>query len=174
MTARAWVMLRTSRTGQSLWAPAACTGLAFVAISTRLLFQPTLLSLLFLGLTLYLLQSPRHVEPTPRRQGQPTRSTLARYWLLPGLFVSWVNLHDWFLLGPLSVLLYLIGQVVQKFTSPVFSGVDAPDPKQIPTLALVLIVGVAACLLNPYHYHAFARPGQLPLFSADIFGQDQL
>jgi tetratricopeptide (TPR) repeat protein len=174
MTALAWVMLRTSRAGQSLWAPAACTALAFFAISTRLLFQPTLISLLFLGITLYVLQSPVHREAGYRPGSKPSPSPLTRYWLLPVLFVLWVNLDDWFLLGPITVLLYLVGQVIQHYTAPIFSGVDAPDPKQIRTLIIVLIVGLAACLINPHHYHAFVLPGQLPLFSAEIFEQDAL
>src|SRR5207302_1292235 len=85
----AWFMLKTSRPGLSKWAPALCTALALVAMSPRLLFQPTLISMLFLAITLYILQSPRH---SPAKGGAGGKSPLRGYWLLPVLFVFWVNL----------------------------------------------------------------------------------
>src|SRR5438876_5296883 len=55
VTVLAALLLQIRRPGGTLWAPAACTGLAFLAISTRLLIQPATASLLFLGLTFFLL-----------------------------------------------------------------------------------------------------------------------
>jgi tetratricopeptide (TPR) repeat protein len=156
-----WLMLQIRRPGQSLWAPAACTALALVAMSPRLILQPTLVSVLFVVLTLFILQRPRFVSAGARRSGQ--RSPLTIYWLLPPLFLLWVNLDAWFILGPALVALYLLGQAIQQFLMPIRTGEDAPEPRQLPTLLLVLGVGVVACLINPHHYHAFTLPSDISL-----------
>jgi tetratricopeptide (TPR) repeat protein len=170
----AWVMLQIRRPGQHLWAPAFCTGLALIAMSPRLLFQPTLFSLLFLGITLCVLQAPRHEEIGPGRNSL-ARSPLNVYWLLPPLFALWVNVDEWFLLGPVTVALYLIGVVLQQLTAPIRTGTDAPEPRQPLILFLVFIVGVTACLINPYGYRAFTLPVQLGLTDVvDVYRQDSL
>jgi tetratricopeptide (TPR) repeat protein len=161
VTGLAWLIFQTRRPDSSLWAPALCTGLALLTISPRLDLRPIVISLLFLAATLYILQSPRNREGAERRRAPKTRSPLLIYWLLPPLFVLWVNFDTWFLLGPFTVALYLVGQGVQSMWSPIRTGPDAPEPKHLVTLTAVLIVGLAACLLNPYHYGAFAAPLQL-------------
>jgi tetratricopeptide (TPR) repeat protein len=152
-----WIMLAIRRPGQSLWAPGFFTALAVVAMSPRLILQPTLVSLLFLAVTLFILQRPRHEEQSRSEGASPLRT----YWLLPPLFILWVNSDAWFLLGPCTVALFLLGQFLQKLTMPVRTGPDAPEPGQLRTLLLVLVVGTAACLVNPHHYHAFQLPAQL-------------
>jgi hypothetical protein len=163
VTALAWVMLRISRPGQSLWAPAACTGLALITLSPRLLLQPTVVSFFFLGLTLYLLTLRRQGDRETRRQGDKTarrvrKTSWTHWWALPPLFALWVNLDAWFLLGPLTVGLYLLGQVLQQTFTPVRVGEDAPEPDEQRRLFVVLLAGLAACLLSPHHYHAFTWP----------------
>jgi len=174
LTLLAWVMLRTRRFEQGLWIPAVCTVVAFLAMSTLSQLRPTLVSFIFLGLTLYILQRPQHQEPAGRRKTGAKKAPLASYWLLPLLFVLWVNLDSWFVLGPATVALYLLGQVLQQVLDPVRTGIDAPEPKQIRTLALVLVVGLAACLLNPHHYHAFALPSSLALGLGGVLEGDPL
>jgi tetratricopeptide (TPR) repeat protein len=154
------VMIAIRRQGQSLWAPAFCTALALLAMSPRLLLQPILISLLFLALTLYILQKPRHLEADSRHAAK-TRSPLAVYWLLPVLFLIWANLDIWFILGPVTVAIYFVGQCLQKLTRPVRTGEDAPEPGQLLRLFVVFVVGTFACLANPHHYHVFALPTQL-------------
>ena len=51
VVALAVVLFQIRRPGQSLWAPVVCVGLALLALSPRLLFQPAVLSLLFLGVS---------------------------------------------------------------------------------------------------------------------------
>src|SRR5262245_60879789 len=90
----ALVMLQMRRPEQSLWIPTACTGLAMLTLSPRLIqFQPTIMSLLFLALTLLILHKARHTR---------------WLWLLVPLFVLWVNLDIWFILGPIAAGLYLL------------------------------------------------------------------
>jgi tetratricopeptide (TPR) repeat protein len=82
-------------------------------------------------------------------------------WWLPVLFVLWVNLDGWFILGPLTVALFLLGELVQKRFFPIRSGPDARPPGYVGTLAKVLGVGVLACFLSPHHYRAFTLPPEL-------------
>src|SRR5207302_1007030 len=123
-----------SRPGVSKWAPALCTALALIAMSPRLLFQPILISVFFLALTVYILQRPRHTRST-RRGAATGASPLKIYWLLPVLFAFWVNLDMWWILGPATVGLYLLGQVIQRVLSPIRTGEDAPEPEQLKVLA---------------------------------------
>jgi hypothetical protein len=69
-----------------------------------------------------------------------------REWILPFWFAAWVNLDAWFLLGPLTVLL--------------FAMFDRSGHDRV-RLLKILAVGLAACLLNPYHAFAFQLPPEL-------------
>src|SRR5262249_15718677 len=109
-----------------------------------------------LALTIYLLYFPERYEIG--KEEAATRSSSTVYWLLPALFVLWVNYDSWFILGPFTVALFLGGQILQRLV-PVLPGSKATG--HLGTLLLVLVVGIAACLLNPHHYHAFALPAQL-------------
>lgn len=149
------------RAGQSLWIPAACTALAVLTISIRVYLQPICLSYLYLGLTLWILTSGR---AAPRR-----------WWLLPPLFALWVNCDQWFFVGPLLVALYLLGELLQPLAARFLEGQSAASAKESKTasLAVVLAVGLAACLLNPHHIHAFELPAELGLSPAgDRIEQD--
>ncbi|HZU34580.1 MAG TPA: hypothetical protein VFA18_01655, partial [Gemmataceae bacterium] len=54
----AGLMIRIRRAGSSAWIPLCLTALGLVVMMPRLLLQPTIVSFLLLGLTLYLLQAP--------------------------------------------------------------------------------------------------------------------
>jgi hypothetical protein len=155
--ALAEIMLRTGRrAGQSLWIPAACTALAILAVSPRLLLQSTCLSFLFLGLTLWLLQ-------------RPFRS----WWWLPPLFALWANCDAWFFLGPLTVALYLVGELIQRWLPSSGEGQEETRRPALTTLGLVLLVGLAACLINPHHVRVFTLPPELGLSpAADLLHDD--
>ncbi len=186
------LVLAGRRPGQKLWIPAVCAVLALVVLSPRLWMQPVLFSYLFLALTLYLLERSQASLP---REGEQPRRTGALLWLLPPLFVLWVNLDGWFLLGLVTVALYLVGALLQRAFGPSRAqletpgadapgspapgadapgspapGADAPGSptpgadapgSPAPRLALILVVSLAACLINPYHLHAFTLPAQL-------------
>src|SRR5260370_1589294 len=87
---------------------------------------------------------------------------------IPILFALWVNLDEWFILGPFAVALYLIGDLLQQVIAPIRTDDDAPAPGHLGRLSLVFGVGLAACLLNPYHVRAFQVPSDLaPWVSGD-------
>ncbi len=157
----ALVMVLTRRRGASLWAPAVCAVIALLAMSPRMILQPAQLSILFLGLTVYLLERPgREVQPGSALSAFPAATGCC-----PPLFVLWVNLDEWFILGPATVALFLVGQLLQQVFAPIRTGEDAPEPGLPRKLGLVFLVSLAACLINPFHIHAFALPSQ---FSSNI------
>jgi hypothetical protein len=162
------VMMLTRRRGASLWAPATGTLIALLAMSPRLLMQPALLSMLFLAVTIYLLERPTQElgAKTPYRSAR-------QYWLLPLLFILWVNVDEWFILGPITVALFLVGQLLQQVFAPIRTGEDAPEPGLSGKLVVLFLVSLGACLINPYHIHAFALPGQLsPNIPRELLGSD--
>ncbi len=153
----ALVVLRLSRAGPGWCVPAACTCLALLAMSTRLLLQPATVSYLLLALTLWALR--------PRGDAAAHRPPLLLPpWPLLVLFVVWVNVDGWFVLGLATVALVWLGEVLD-----LARGVDGPSANQgrpglassLARFAGSLAVLAAACLLNPSHVRAFALPPEL-------------
>jgi hypothetical protein len=142
VTALAGVLLRVRRPDGAAWVPAVGTALAVLAMSPRLLLQPACVSYFLLGLTFALLALP-HIRQEAA-DGGPRRLPRA-FWLL-ALFVLWVNLDDWFLLGPVLVALFWLGERLQG---------------ERHTPGWLVPVGFAVCLLNPYTFHAFTLPPEV-------------
>jgi hypothetical protein len=164
VAALAGVLLLIRAPGQSLWIPVACVALAIYVMSPWLFLQPKCLSLLLLATTLWLLHKPKSLNPLTWRR---------RLFVLPFLFALWANLDEWFLLGPITVALYFLGEMLQQFVMAQPSGETKEPPGQWRILALVLAVGIAACLINPFHVHVFVLPPELwALRSSDLLGQD--
>src|SRR5262249_6709974 len=154
-------MLAVRRRGQSLWIPAFCTLVAVAALCQRLLLHPVVVSYLFLGITLYLLQKPAKTEDVSSGRRGSAPSKRRHLWLSPILFLFWVHLGQWIFLCPLTVALWWLGEVIQDQFAPVKEGPDQRPAGDNRSLGLVLIVGLLACLVNPHHIHAFALPPQL-------------
>jgi hypothetical protein len=139
---------------------------AVLALGPWLLLQPALLSLLGVVLTLYLLERPSLVEDSKAERVRSLR------WLLVPLFALWANLDAWFLLGPVLVGLYALGELL-RFVGMLSGGSQnvpvnhgaAPNGRRsdLRSLVLLALAGLAACLLTPYHYHTFAWPTPLGL-----------
>jgi tetratricopeptide (TPR) repeat protein len=175
VVAAAWFMLQVRRPFQSSWLTSACVGLALYTMSARLLLQPTVVSYFFLAITLYLLYrwrsagtnvAPAAFQPslTTGEGGDERARNVTRSWrqlaALPILFVLWVNLDEWFLLGPLTVGLFLIGELVQRYAAPSESR-DQPAPGELGHLAVAGLIGTAACLISPYTLHGFTLPTEI-------------
>ena len=133
------------------WA-AVAAALAVLAMGGRMLLQPATLSALLLAGTLGLLQRARRLRAA-RASGW-----LSAYGPICLLFALWANLDDWFLLGPLTVALYLIGEGIGNV-----AGGSNRDNTDLPALALTLGAGLLACLLTPFHLHGFTLPAELGL-----------
>jgi hypothetical protein len=156
--ALAEILLRVSRrVGQSLWIPAACTALALLTISPRATLQPVCLSFLFLGLTLWLLIAGGRRAADGGKQ---------LWWLIPPLFALWVNCDEWFFVGPLVVALYLAGEFFQQRFPLAGEEPQSDRRRELGSLALVLVIGLLACLVNPHHIYAFTLPAEFGLSPA--------
>jgi hypothetical protein len=140
VAALAALLLQVRRPGGGAWLPAIGTTLAVLAMSPRLLLQPACVSYFLLGLTFWLLWRAHAAD----EQSGPVSWT--RRLALPVLFVLWVNIDEWFLLGPLLAALFWLGDRLR-------------GQRRIP--GWVVTVGLAACLLNPHTFHAFTLPAEL-------------
>jgi hypothetical protein len=171
ITAMVAVLLLIRTKERSLWIPVVCTTLAVYAMSRWLFLQPRCLSFLFLAITALLLFRPSATDKgvAASTGSSPSQRWPRRWLVLPFLFALWVNVDDWFFLGPATVALVLIGESVRNWLTATGRGVELYHPSHGKALALVLVAGLAACLLNPYHVHAFLQlpPALAALFSAD-------
>jgi hypothetical protein len=144
---------RGARAGM-LAVAAAC---AVLALGPWLSLQPALLSLPGVTLTLYLLERPSLLDG-PRAE----RARLWR-WLLVPLFALWANLDGWFLLGPVLVALYALGESLRRLAG----GAGSVRPGELRAMTLLALAGLAACFLTPYPSHTFAWPTPLGLSHAE-------
>jgi hypothetical protein len=162
----ALLMLLLARVpGRPLLLPAVCVGLAVLAASPYAQLRPACLSVALLAVTLWLLRRPqalrtssagetgpgkKHPKVPPADTGRGTWS----FWLLPPLFALWANLDSWFILGPITTFLYLLGLGITPRRAAL--AMDVSGPREWRTLWLVLLVGVAACCLSPFGPTVFA------------------
>jgi hypothetical protein len=145
VAALAGLLLAVRRPDGARWPPVVCTALAVLAMSPRLLLQPACVSYALLGLTFWLLWRPL-AQPDEAAAATKGARRLWPYGLLLGVFVLWVNVDEWFLLGPALAAQFWLGERLA-------------GPRRTP--AWLAPAGVAACLLNPQTYHVFALPPEL-------------
>ena len=140
------------RTGQALWPWAVLVALGVLSSAPTASVRPIVWSMFFLSATLLILY---------RWPWQP--GTWRQPLVLAGLFALWANVDSWFLLGPLTVALVLIGETLHPLlTRERGPQADDPFPPAPPTglLGRALLPGAVACLLNPMVLAALAKdPG---------------
>lgn len=133
------------RPGGALWPWVAFAAAGVLAAAPFATLRPPVASMLFLSATLVLL----FARPWDRGSRGKWRHPL----ILGGLFALWANVDAWFILGPLTVGLTLVGELLhRKITGGAAesAGEDAVFPvPAVPDLARAFAVGVAGCLLNP-------------------------
>jgi hypothetical protein len=137
------------RAGQALWPWAVFVALGVLASGPSASLRPVIWSMLFLSVTLLILYR------WPWKPGT-WRQPLA----LAGLFALWANIDGWFLLGPLTVALVLVGELLHPLlTREKGERADDPFPPAPPTglLGRALVLGVVACFLNPMLLAALAK-----------------
>jgi tetratricopeptide (TPR) repeat protein len=157
------LLLRLGSRERGLAWPAVGATLAVLALCGRLLLQPALVSVLLLAVTLYLLDRARR-----EREAANRASWLRAYGPICVLFALWANVDDWFLLGPVTVALSLLGEIAAAI-----GRAGDRERADLPGLALLLGAGLLACLLNPFHVHVFALPAELGLSAtAEALEQD--
>jgi tetratricopeptide (TPR) repeat protein len=155
------LMFGACRPRGSLLAAVLCIALAMLTLSHRLLMRPELASLVLLALTLYLLLHAPVQPRTPLFQ-KLVGLTHGRLWVfLPPLFALWANLDAWFLVGPVTVALFLIGEWLTQRFGQVKYRPEALSANEQKSLVVVLGISLLACLINPYHYHVFELPAEI-------------
>jgi tetratricopeptide (TPR) repeat protein len=153
VVALAWLMLCAGVTrGEKRWVPILCTTIGVLALSPRLVLQSSILSMLLLGVTIFLLI---------RSSEKP-----GRLWLLPLVCLLWVNLDAWFVLGPITVACFFVGKRVGAKLGKEPASMPGETPAR---LGLVLLACLVACLCNPHHVHAFTS---LPIGLVQWGGMD--
>ena len=147
----AGTLLLARRPGQSVFPGVICVGLALIAMAPRLLLQPGIASILCLSILMGLLIRG---------------AKLAGSWRFPiciaVLFAFWSNMDQWFVLGPIFLLLYIVGHIIRPD-----SGENAG------TLWKALLLGILACMVNPHHFRVWMLPPELADASlAKVLGDD--
>jgi hypothetical protein len=131
----AMLLFRMSLSAGGWCVPAVCTSLALLTISLYLQLQPATVSYLFLALVLAFLGAAT------------VRERFFRSLTVAALFVAWVNVDHWFLLGLGVVALVWLGEVLDA------AFVAESSPRSWPVVllrrGLSFLVLAAACLLNP-------------------------
>jgi hypothetical protein len=159
----ALLLLRLSRAGPGWGIPTACTALALLAMSTRLLVQPTTVSYLFLALTLLFLPLREQVEANRTFLPRPP-------WPLLILFLVWVNMDSLFVVGLGTVTLVWLGRAMD-LTRRGDKETGRKEERTPGALALQLLGSLAilgaVCLLNPSHVFAFL-PSQWEWFGSSF------
>ncbi|MDP2922035.1 MAG: tetratricopeptide repeat protein [Candidatus Omnitrophota bacterium] len=116
-----------SRHGKIIYA-ALFTLLSILAFGYRSFIRPEIFSYLMLCLFFYMLESDK------------------RAYILPILQILWTNLHGYFILGPIMVFLYCVGELI--------SG----DFIKAKRLGMIFIMVSLACFINPYFYKGALYP----------------
>lgn len=80
--------------------------------------------------------------------------------LLPVLQLIWVNCHGFFLLGPLLIALFLLGELIKiKFSLPWnWNQTRTIKKNTLNNLAAVFFLACAASFINPYGYNGVFYP----------------
>lgn len=158
----AWLMILMTRPDQGYWLPVVCTTAALFAMAPRLLLQPSYLSYLFLGLTLFILYRSGVVgdrgQASTESGAAPPNGGLWAVFLLPVLFALWVNVDEWYILGPAVVALCLLGEIAQAVTARVAVPGRA---LRLGILAVVLVLSAGACLVSPYGVDGLTMPQEI-------------
>jgi tetratricopeptide (TPR) repeat protein len=137
------------RPGHSLWPWVVCVSLGVLAAAPSAVLGPSVASMLFLAVTLFLLFRGPWAGGKWRGPG-----------VLAGVLAVWANVDGWFVLGPLTVLLVLVGELLQgRLLATSVAAADDPfrAPQPVAGLTRALLVGTAACLLNPTLLAGLAR-----------------
>ena len=131
--ATAAVMFWTVGRRSPVWLTAGSLLLAILAMTPRLLLQPTVISYLVLATCLYCLKAGG-------------RALVA----VPILIALWVNLDGWFILGPILIGLFWLGRQI-----------DPQRPLLATWPRWLMPASVLACFLSPYHVFALSLPAEI-------------
>ena len=150
------LLIGIRRKGFAFWPWAVVAGVAILASAPSLTLSPLLGSMLLLAATLFLI-----FRYPPR----------ARSWRFPAavgiIFWIWAQVDSWFILGPLTLAIVLVGELIQSRLkkSVIADGAASTEPlgegPNIRSLTIALGIGILACMLNPHHIRNWELPYEL-------------
>lgn len=152
VVATALLLLKRSRIGSGWLIPTACSALALLVMSTRMLLQPVTVSYLLLAAGLLIVD---------KEEGRQREKDWLPAWSLLLLFVLWANLDSWFVLGLGAVALTWLGSLLDNAGTQAASSRLAMLASSIPRMLVCCAILAGACLLNPIHVRAFTVPAGL-------------
>ncbi|CAN5306996.1 hypothetical protein BH11PLA2_BH11PLA2_30750 [soil metagenome] len=141
------LVLRIRKPETSAWPWCVTLLLGVLAAAPHSGLRPMVLSAFLLALTLLILFGVKWKAGSWRKP-----------LLLAGLFALWANLDGWFLLGPITVLVTLLGELLQRQLFGTIATDDAPATKD---LLRTLLLGTLATLVNPHHINIWQAPAEL-------------
>jgi hypothetical protein len=147
MVALLWVLLRFRPSDGSPLTALFFATLAVLAASQLLSMNSTMISYLLLAIVLLLLRRGGMLGELPGEE-EPAPKAL---WGLPLVFLLWVNMDAWFIVGLLILALIVLGNGLGH----VF-GWRSGCSRTIQVS--VLLASAAACVINPFHLRAFVLP----------------
>jgi hypothetical protein len=155
VAALAVVLIQVRSRDTNLLVLAICLTVSMLALATtRLFLQPVLVSYLLLGVTLLVLHRAGVFATGSVADAEAAPHQERWLWALPALCVLWVNVDNWFVLGPLTVGLCWAGLAIERWRGLTVR--VAPSK-----FGLVFGACLLACLANPAHVRAFQLPPEL-------------
>lgn len=138
--------------------------LAIPLLAERTEIRPEAFSYLFSGLFFLILSHRNIVFAYDRKQILYSEK---RLWLLPVLQIVWVNMHIYFLLGPLIIGAFLLEDLIRyarrnSATSPrTIEDRGTFTKKRLKTLGLLFFLTAGATFISPFGYRAITEAATL-------------
>ena len=150
------LLFTISRTNQSWRIPLMATGLAVLAMGSRMLLQPATVAVLFLTLSLWLVR---------REKTQSSKSDgIWPGWRFVVLFAIWANVAGWAVLGLGVVALTWLGRLCDAPRRP--EGFGRGAARWAGSVAIL----IAATCLSPSHINGLRVPPELRTAAVAIVG----
>lgn len=132
------------------------TLLALAAVQSRFNVRPEIVTYLCMSIFLAVLSA--------RQAAAPGSRSARLIWLLPALQVLWTNAHTVFILGPVIVWAFALGDALERFLRLGGLGFahtrteHRPEARLDRTLFAVALAVTAACLINPWLHRGALFP----------------
>ncbi|MGQ0634202.1 MAG: tetratricopeptide repeat protein [Planctomycetaceae bacterium] len=159
-----WMIGQISRPGLPTWWGSICGALALLACHERLLFQPTLVTLVGVATVLSIVHSWQHPSADKRR-----------IWLLVPLFIVWGNFDSRAFLGLAALALYAAGDSLGSLLN-LQTALTAIDRKQLWRVVVGCVLGLLVhpflgqSLLAPWHAYGIEYPALREYVSGAYLG----
>ncbi|MFT3878860.1 MAG: hypothetical protein QM703_04260 [Gemmatales bacterium] len=141
-----WLLLKSCDQNSLRLTTVVVVLLGIITFSHRLYFRTEFFSFVLLGITFSVLAFKPAANGWFSRLHQLTAGRC--YWLLPLIFILWVNLDKWFFLGLATVVLWCVGSWLTS---------SARNTPLLRALTISTLLCVVASLASPFHVKAFTQ-----------------